>query len=333
MTLGGMIIETVAQALLDAALRPDSESRVGRSLHLLPELLRRITVRYCDPLVQYQLGKYRIRLPLSAQQPRYRKLYPNYAMQVARIGRIVKFKYPTMRIINVGANVGDTAAILLSAESHQILCIEGDDVYFAVLESNARNLGDGVHPVHCYVGATTGRLAATVSASRGTGRLVPTGAQHESVQIARLSDILADRPEFLESKLLIIDTDGYDCAIIESELPWLSESRPVVFFEYVPDLALSVGIDPSVVFDALRTVGYDGLLVYDNTGDYLCSAHLHNRELLEDLHSYFVGRGNRRYCDICAFHCEDTDLFAQARRAELAYFGAFRSGDTGRQSA
>ena len=49
---------------------------------------------------------------------------------------VVKKKFSFLAVVDIGANVGDTACIIKTAEEVSILCIEGDDYIFGFLQKN-----------------------------------------------------------------------------------------------------------------------------------------------------------------------------------------------------
>jgi hypothetical protein len=122
------------------------------------------------------------------------------------------------------------------------------------------------------------------------------------------------------------DTDGLDCRIIRSDLDLIARLKAVLFFEYDPSLFGKFKNDGFQVFRALCSVGYDGLIVYENSGEYLLTARLTKVEVLEDLHNFYSGRASMRYMDVCAFHEEDSDLCEAVRRAEIEFFQRARFG-------
>lgn len=125
---------------------------------------------------------------------------------------------------------------------------------------------------------------------------------------------------FLKSKLIKIDTDGFDCEILIGSLDLLSQIKPVIFFEYGPYYLRKFKSDEFEIFKKLRNIGYKAAIIYNNIGEYLVSIRLKNKEIIEDLNNYFSGRNGSQYCDICVFHKEDFDLFKRIRNLELSFF-------------
>ena len=120
--------------------------------------------------------------------------------------------------------------------------------------------------------------------------------------------------------MLKIDTDGFDNKIIRGAIPFLKNTKPVIFFEYDPFFLSKQNDNSLSIFSELNFIGYQRMLVYDNYGELLLSADLNNSRLLEDITHFYTGRNGLRYCDLCVFHDEDNDLFDEIRKNEMRYF-------------
>jgi FkbM family methyltransferase len=268
--------------LADRALRgildSSPETLLGRLRLKAAIETRALLVRGGDPLVRYRIGDIELELPLSHELPFYRKDHPQYSANVGRIAREAGGP-----VVDIGANVGDTAAVIRSESDVPILCIEGDDRFFSILERNASRFQPPIELEHSFVGAP-GR--ARIERARGTARLLPG---ENEVRTKALAEILAQHPRFAEPAVVKIDTDGYDVPIILAELDLFARLKPVLFFEYDPYL----GADP-IVFERLREIGYTRAEVYENTGELARVA-----DLTDDIHSTYVGHAGSRYADIC----------------------------------
>lgn len=249
-----MIAERVERAILAG----DPSSSIGRARLKAAITARRALVRLGDPTVPYRIGDVVLELPLSHELPFYRHDHPLYD---ARIGPLAgELGGP---VVDIGANVGDTAAFIRAETSVPILSIEGDGRFFALLERNASRLGD-VELERAYVEAPG----------------------HKT-----LAQILGEHPRFARPSLLKIDTDGMDIAILEANLDLLARERPVLFFEYDPHF----GARPEI-FDRLRDAGYTRAEWYENTGTLAATVTLPTH-----LHEEYVGHGGARYADVCVF--------------------------------
>ncbi|MDD5580248.1 MAG: FkbM family methyltransferase [Methylobacter sp.] len=291
------------------------------------QLLKTLLVRTLnDPLVVYSLDGSDILLPLSHNLPLIRKAYPHYSINVARIAEVLKIKYPDMSLIDIGANVGDTVAILRHRAHFPIICIDGDKNFFAILAKNAKNWSD-VELVNSFVGDTTGNFSGRIKILGGTGHLVEDQHSNQELKIKKLSSILRENSRFSNAKMIKIDTDGFDCKILNSELALLKGLKPVLFFEYDPYFFNKFNDKAFQIFHNLREIGYQAMLIFENTGEYLIHLDLSNDLLLEDIHQFYSGWEGRKYCDICIFHEMDLDVFKQARLNEIEFFKRARSNE------
>ncbi|MGH3130004.1 MAG: hypothetical protein ACRDNX_04230, partial [Gaiellaceae bacterium] len=250
---------TLAERALRGILEGSPRTLLGRARLKAAIETRALLLRRGDPLVRYRIGEIDLELPLSHELPFYRKDHPLYSANVGRIA--AEAGGP---VVDIGANVGDTAAIVRGATDVPILCVEGDDRFFAILRRNSTRFDPPVELEHAFVGAPA---RAAIERHGGTARLVP-GAGGE-VRGKPLARILEEHPRFAAPALVKIDTDGYDVPIVLAELDLLARLKPVLFFEYDPHL----GADP-VVFERLREIGYRTVHVYENTGELARTAGL-----------------------------------------------------------
>jgi len=229
-----------------------------------------------------------------------------------------------MHLIDIGANIGDTVAIVRAKVGCPILCIEGDNSFFEILERNTYHI-PSVSLEHAFVGIASELTNVTLERRSGTARLAVNGQTASDIRNIRpLSEILKDHPSFAQCKLIKIDTDGLDGAIIRSERDFLMKVHPVLFFEYDPDAYAPFERDWTDTFETLEASGYQRLMLYENTGDFITTIEISDKDTLEDFHHFYLGRASSRYCDICAFHRGDSDLAESFRKSELEFFRSMR---------
>jgi FkbM family methyltransferase len=276
-----------------------------------------------DPLVTYQIGQINLQMALSHQLPYFRREFPQYSSNIGRIGAAVQRKYPNLSLIDIGANVGDTVAIVRQDAHYPILCIEGSAAYLPLLHRNVDHLGD-VEIEAAFVGGASGPVAASVQTADGTAHLATGGLDQGTISLSSLDEVLVRHPTFGTAKLIKSDTDGMDCQIIAGAADHLASARPALFFEYDPDLTARSGATAIHVFDVLKATGYRYALVYENTGELMLLLELQDKRLLSDLDAFFSGRNGGRYADICAFHATDSDLALSVHKTEAEFFRAVR---------
>jgi FkbM family methyltransferase len=318
-------LQHFAQFLLESSLSVPDRSLSDKLLIRLVDRLSSSLRKLGDPLVVYELDGYKLLMPISHKLPIYRKKYPDYSSNLGRIAREIASIDPGATAIDIGANIGDSVAIIRRQCRMPILCIEGDEKFLGVLRRNLAVLGEGVHIFAGYVATETGPIEATVSSVDGSAHLRRASGTGSSISAKSLQDIVEDFPGFRRPRLLKVDTDGFDAAILSGALAMLRDCKPVVFFEYDPFFLSANGDSGLALLGQLRSIGYSKALVYDNFGDFILSAGLDDSRQWRDLDAYFSGRYGQRYMDVCLFAEDDIALHDKIRSDEIAYFAARRS--------
>jgi FkbM family methyltransferase len=257
-------------------------------------------------------------LPDGHWLPQIRSQLPNYAENVGRLAATVESKYPGSGFIHVGANVGDTAAIVGAHSRLPVLCIEGSELYYEFLQANVRRLQADVELELALLDSSDAQTPGNPNVQFGTANFRP-GSPNGAVQhFSRLNAILEKHPRFRTSKVLKIDTDGVDGRILEGALDWIAAAQPVLFWEH--DIGRDADLQgPGLrIFERLFNAGYATALLFDNTGEFIQTISLDNHQQLAEISDYLPG-GEQLYgyCDICAFHVQDADLCARFRAIEI----------------
>jgi FkbM family methyltransferase len=279
--------------------------------------LRALTLKLLglsDTLVNYELHGHQIRLPADSDLPSVLSRCPKYGRNLQQIAQAVSSKYPRAQIIDIGANVGDTAITMRASADSPILCVEASRRYAELCRENLTALTD-VSVVNALVdtGAT---LNVRILERGGSGRIVLDEASRTPTMT--LAEIAASHG-YSSAKLVKIDTDGFDGRIIQASRDWLGKVQPVLFWELeLTSDARNQG-PGELVFDILEKAGYDRFMFYSNTGDYILTATAADRSILEDL-SWYVGRREDRervppaFADVCAIAKHDADIYEEVLR-------------------
>jgi FkbM family methyltransferase len=316
--------QRAGDAIFHLSLRlSDSGNVFERSLLRNLMRFRRRAGRLYDPIVSYEFEGARLLLPLSHNLPFLRKAWPSYARNLTTVARAVAAKYDSLTAVDVGANIGDSIALMRRAGTFPILAIEGYAPYYRLLLHNTSGM-TGVETVMALLHSSTGELHLDMSAGHGTAGLVKS-TRSQSMTSTSLMDLLETHPEFLSAKLLKVDTDGSDCAILLGSRPWLERARPVTVFEYDPLLFGEQDRKQGLrTLQMLEEIGYSTAIFYDHTGDFLLATGLSDACLLAELDHYLEGQSARRYADVCVFPSEDEDIARAIRSAEMT---SVRAGD------
>src|ERR1700730_4354384 len=168
----GTSVNTVRldQRLLDAALNSQINGLGNRARYRFLRGIRRLRLFVSDPAVDCSLGAYNLRLPLSHELPFYRRTFPDYAFNLGRVSSHARQKYPDLTMIDIGANIGDSVAIVHKYSDHPVLCLEGEPRFFQLLKQNTRTL-PGVEIEQTFIGAP-GDHIASVDVRRGNARVL-----------------------------------------------------------------------------------------------------------------------------------------------------------------
>jgi FkbM family methyltransferase len=262
-----------------------------------------------------QVGRYFIDVPpINPVSTRY-ALRPDYSSQLGRLATIIRKKYPSLGVIDVGANVGDTACIIKTAENIPLLCIEGDEHVFGLLEKNLKQF-QNVAAHRLFLGDKTGVLSARLEKKGWNTTIVPEKSKAAALlNIISLDDFLATQQRVETFKLLKIDAEGFDCAIIRGAKKYIQQALPVITFEYNRNNMKAIGETGRDTLFMLMDSGYSGIVLHDACGKYLCSAELSDSGLIRDLYDY-VDDGVPYYHDVTIFHKTDNDIGSEFIEAE-----------------
>jgi len=277
-------------------------------------LLRKTASNHFDPIIKSKIGKYYLKHRFSHNLPIFLNSFQNYNINMARITREVFKKYKDLLIIDIGANIGDSTALIKSYIDVPILCIEGDDDYIDLLDENTKNLKN-VKVKKTILSDKKGKIGMKILGTGGTSRLCNS---NQLIATETIDNLLKKHDNFEKAKFVKIDTDGFDGKIIRGGKRYLHKTKPVLFFEYDPHfLNKNNDLGLNVLNDLLK-YGYSKALYYDNTGNYICSTSLSNKALLKELDHSVQNKDGIKYFDICVFSKEDDDLFNTIRSNELS---------------
>ena len=292
---------------------------------LVPFGIRVVRTRPKPKQSSLRLGNYEIELPPESRPiaDSYQDS-PHYNTQLTRLARRIYEKYPTMMAVDIGANVGDTVALIRTGCPSPIVAIEGDDHLIEVLTRNVARVGD-VRVTRAFLSDRIESRRVQIDKVGWNSTLTPGDGLTDGSLIAflKLDDVL-DEVERATVRLVKIDTEGYEAKILRGGRRLLSEARPVVLFEYNREVFGTGAEDGQAIFRDFQTQGYRSVLFWDERGRFLLFTSLDETSLLADLHDYIAFEGGRRmgdiqYLDVAVFHEDDEDLAEQCVLGERSY--------------
>jgi FkbM family methyltransferase len=267
--------------------------------------------RTTKAVVSIQFGRYSIQVPKESQ---FSVLYGHDSRPLgplASLTSLVKKKFSFLAVVDIGANVGDTACIIKTAEEVPILCIEGDEYVFGFLQKNIAQFRN-VTARKLFLGETTKEIRASFEKSGWNLTIKPNETSTQAVNLLSLDDFIFSESGVLTFKLVKIDAEGFDCSIIRGATNFLREVHPVIHFEYNRENMDAIGEPGIDTLLLLSGLGYSHVTVHDPWGRFFCSTTLSEQNFIKDLHGYADSvHGRIPFYDITAFHESDSDLAAE----------------------
>lgn len=259
--------------------------------------------------VLVKVGKFDILMPGNNPQILNYKNIPTLNIQLGILADCVAQKYNNLNMIDVGANVGDTIAIVKSKIDIPIIAIEGDNTSYQFLETNSKQF-QNLSLIKAYLGEEKNTIGVDVEKSGWNNTIVPNSNSKNQITLDTLDNIL-EKQNLLHNnlKLLKIDTEGFDTIILRGCNEILKKHKPIIYLEFNGENMRANGENGIATILNLKQFGYKNILIFDGLSNLILSTNLENEKLLLQLNNYIFTEGAiLPYFDICIFHNEDSDL-------------------------
>lgn len=247
-------------------------------------------------------------LPWSHRLPDIAETFPGYGQNLVALATVIaEAESPRrMSIIDLGANVGDSALQILNAVDVDVVCVDGDPYWIPFLRENTAR-DPRVHVVHAMLLASSEEESKRFTTVRvgGTTRFVP-GGEKDMGSTTSAESLRSSLPELAPMRLIKIDTDGFDVRLLPGVARAYADTVPVLFFEFDPPMARETG-DPSPerIWGELIALGYKRCVVWDNFGGLLGSwPTVELPDVASVLEQSLEERGYH-YWDVAAIHGND----------------------------
>jgi FkbM family methyltransferase len=253
--------------------------------------------------IKFPYGQFFLECDSSHHLPQILNALPNFGRNLADVVKALEAKEP--HVIDVGANIGDTAVLLMRfVPGVKTLCIEGDASFLSDLKCNTAQIS-GVTIAEAILSDRNGQVEGAFVTEKGTARVV-LGKGGALLQVQTLDDLLTAYPEFSCPDVIKIDTDGFEPAILRGAKNVLASSKPVVFYEWHPDCYNMAGEDNISHADFLMDLGYEGFTIFTNRGELLLHVRRPGHDILESLTQFSHARRRVDNChfDVAAFPTE-----------------------------
>lgn len=277
------------------------------------ERVHKVACRLIDPDVCVRIGQRRLWMKFSHPLPFLLSRHKYYDSLVPRLAAALRPAGEELRVIDVGANVGDTTSLLLDRVPARVLAIEPDADYFQFLLKNTAGLAN----VTCVRAALTdiddgGQDEVVLTKVGGTAFMAQAGG-------LTLDSLLAAHGAFAGAQLLKVDTDGFDYKVLKGARGFLTAAKPAIFFELSPEHFEKVGHEkPAEVFEFLAGLGYATFAFYDNEGCLMFSGGPADQRFFEEAIRY--ARSKDHYYDVLAFHARAGGLAGRFLEEERRVF-------------
>lgn len=255
------------------------------------------------------VGNYNILMPGNNPLISLYKYQPWSNTQIGDLASLVVKKYSDAVMIDTGANVGDTVAVVKTKVELPIIAIEGDAFSFSFLEKNAVQFKD-VYLLKAFLGEEQKKMAVTMGKDGWNNTIIPDEKGSSELEIKTMDELLLQENLFNKNiKLLKIDTEGFDTIILRGCNSVLEKHKPVLFFEYNGENMKTIKENGYATLINLKQFGYNRVHVYDCINNLILVTTLDNEETLKQLDTYAqLDRSMIKYYDMCVFHEQDADL-------------------------
>ena len=267
---------------------------------------RRLRATFPDRRVVRNVQGVRLVLPWEHKLPYYAKLYPHYGQNLVELARLLGSGTGPFGVVDIGANVGDSALQILAATDARIVCVEADEHWLKYLHANVdQEPRITVAPVFLSTSDQDAEYAPVRDG--GTTRFETVASDQRAgpaiLNPQQLKDAYADIGSV---RLIKSDTDGFDTRIVPRAAQTWSDDRPVLFFEFDPGLTRQAGEpDPGAVWQELAAIGYREFALWDNFGLPLGMISLADIERAQAVLDRPFEKLGYHYWDVAAFHDAD----------------------------
>jgi FkbM family methyltransferase len=250
-------------------------------------------------LIDYDIKDITIKIPQDHALPNYQNTFRLYDKFIGILAKYLPNQEDL--IIDIGANVGDTTALILQYSENPILCIEADEDFFNVMQLNLADYTQRVTCINSFVSENENSYKnVELVKQNGTARaLVKTDKLTKSNSLQYILNTLKAK----KCILLKTDTDGFDFEILLSSLNIIKENSPILYWEN--EIASLKDLENAKnLLKNLSDMNYTTYIVLDNFGNPL--TYDGSAQFVEHINEYLLNNIYSKhktfyYTDIAAF--------------------------------
>lgn len=219
----------------------------------------------------YSIGGVEVTLPPESRLPYYQWRDPSYDAYAGDLLRRACADSTDAVLLDIGANVGDTAVLALAANpALRVVSVEGSEYFLRYLRKNLRPFGDRCDVVPGFVGPVAGRQRYRRDGGTGGFQGGDKSSEEEVVveswvSVAQLLERQGDTLTLWKS-----DTDGFDIHLVAHNWDAIASTCDVIWMEFDPVGTLGPQADVDTLIDLIAQSGRE-VHVYDNVGHHMCT--------------------------------------------------------------
>lgn len=287
-------------------------------------LLRKLLLKAGNPTVRIEYFGRALEVPFNSDLAIHTADHPTYNSNLKRLCRFVRGEHGALRLVDVGANIGDGAVLADPGPKDALLLVEGFPAFVAILKRNLTHQPQ-VELAECYLSDRPADIQVAEVESNATNRLVVGNGR--TVQMQTLDAVIEGHPRLRPVGLLKVDVDGFDGRVLAGGRATLKSDQPVILFEFHPSLWRKANERFDTVLPMLRELGYGPVVVYDNQGVLLMRAHLSDQALIHSLTRYARTR-DYFYFDLAVFSESAAASAERFLASEEVFFDQLPDGES-----
>lgn len=215
---------------------------------------------------KYLIGFFEILLPAEHLLPEHQAENRMYDRLLPFVGALLP---ASTTVIDVGANVGDTLASMVSKNvSCSYVCIEPEDKFFPFLEKTKSQVLSRYPEIQI-------DLHQQILSSMGGKRALKGVDGTRTSQVDEIGgvpsvslDSIVQKEGYGSISLLKIDVDGWDWDVILSSRKLIEANRPIIYFEmYVQTNEMFAGYESALAL--VKDQEYEEFYIFDSFGAYI----------------------------------------------------------------
>lgn len=220
----------------------------------------------------YSIGGASVVLPPDHKLPYYQRRDPTYDDYAGQIVSELARDVDKLLMIDLGANVGDTAVLALaSADNVDVRSVEGSRRYAEYCRRNVAQFGPRAVVIERFVGPVGERrkFVETGTTAGFSGEAIEGGGAPDGTEWMAPSELLNGADAY-PRVLWKTDIDGFDIHILVEHWDVIRATCEVLWFEFDPPGTLGDRGDIARLCELVGSSGLD-MVVYDNLGRRMLS--------------------------------------------------------------